>query len=429
MSKFDKLDCKIITLHQSKSDRNGSKGSGLDSSMETVDKVQLLNVDIDNLTMNELLEKLDRRGGIVFTPNVDHLVKLQKDREFYQTYQASTYRVCDSKILIYASKLLGTPIQEKISGSDLLPEFYNHCKDKKDTKIFLLGAAEGVALKAKEKINEKVGWEIVIDAYSPSFGFEKNESECQQIIDRINESGATVLAIGVGAPKQENWVAKYHRQFKNIKTFLAIGASIDFEAGEKPRSPEWMSEWGLEWLYRLQSEPKRLWKRYLVEDLPFFWLLLQQRLNLYQAPFNPALEPALAGTPLGQILRDAGLISEEQVAFALECQQTQEPGLRFGEIIVNRGWLEPETIDFFAEYLPRVTTNGRLQPLGHYLKRAKLLTDRQINEILAEQRQANLRFGEMAVRKGWVKEETIASVLRYMTSNEPVKGNALVGAV
>ncbi|MDY6937689.1 MAG: WecB/TagA/CpsF family glycosyltransferase [Cyanobacteriota bacterium] len=393
------------------------------------DKVQLLNVEIDNFTMNELLEKLAYRGGIVFTPNVDHLVKLQKDREFYRTYQASTYRVCDSKVLVYASKFLGTPIQEKISGSDLFPEFYNYCKDKKDTKIFLLGAAEGVALKAQENINQNIGWDIIVDAYSPSFGFEKNEVECEQIIERIDRSGATVLAIGVGAPKQENWIAKYHSRLKNIKTFLAIGATIDFEAGEKPRSPQWMSDFGLEWLYRLQSEPQRLWKRYLVDDLPFFWLLLQQKFNLYQAPFEPALEPAFAGLPLGQILREAGLISPEQVALALEFQQAQENRLRFGEIITNRGWLERETVDLFAEYLPQVATSSRVQPIGYYLKRAKLLDDRQINEILLEQDRANLRFGEVAVRKGWVKAETIDSVLRYLTDAASFEARPLANAV
>jgi len=149
----------------------------------------------------------------------------------------------------------------------------------------LLGSGEGVAKKAKERINQKVGREIVVGAYSPSFGFEKNESECQKIVDLIEESGATVLAIGVGCPKQEKWIFKYKDQLKNIKIFLAIGATIDFEAGAKPRAPKPVSQLGLEWLYRLLSEPRRLWKRYLVDDLPFFWLLIQQKLNLYQDPF------------------------------------------------------------------------------------------------------------------------------------------------
>lgn len=115
-------------------------------------------------------------------------------------------------------------------------------------------------------------------------GFEYKKKECQRIIDLINQSDATVLAIGLGAPKQEKWIVKYKHQLKNIKTYLAIGATIDFEAGHKPRAPKWMSEIGLEWFYRLMCEPKRLWKRYLVDDLYFFWLILQQKLRLYEPP-------------------------------------------------------------------------------------------------------------------------------------------------
>ena len=195
--------------------------------------VNLLNVSIDNLSITELFEKLDCEGGVVFTPNVDHLIKLQYDRDFYEAYNKSNYRVCDSQILMYASQFLGTPIKEKISGSDLFPAFYMYHKDNDKIKIFLLGAAEGIARKAQEKINQKVGREIVVGAHSPSFGFENNEEECEKIIDAINKSGATVLAIGAGAPKQEKWLVKYKSKLTHVKIFLAIGATIDFEAGGK----------------------------------------------------------------------------------------------------------------------------------------------------------------------------------------------------
>ncbi|MEM7726985.1 MAG: WecB/TagA/CpsF family glycosyltransferase, partial [Cyanobacteria bacterium P01_A01_bin.45] len=103
----------------------------------------------------------------------------------------------------------------------------------------------------------------------------------------INNTDATVLAIGVGAPKQELWIAKHREQLKKIKIFLAIGATINFEAGKVKRSPKWMSEIGFEWLYRLLSEPKRLWKRYLLDALPFFTLILKQKLQLYKNPWFP----------------------------------------------------------------------------------------------------------------------------------------------
>jgi len=244
-------------------------------------KIQILNIEIDNFSKIEFLEIL--RSGVVFTPNVDHLIKLQKDPEFVQAYSICHYKLCDSQILVYASKFLGTPIKEKISGSDFFPAFYNYHRSNRNVKIFLLGARQGVASKAQNKINQKIGRDIVVATYSPPFGFEKDEEECQKIVNMINNSGATVLAIGVGAPKQEKWIYKYKDRLPSIKIFMAIGATIDFEAGSVKRSPKWMSQVGLEWLFRMLCEPKRLWKRYLVDDLLFFLLILKQKLNLYIA--------------------------------------------------------------------------------------------------------------------------------------------------
>lgn len=246
--------------------------------------VNILNVTLHNLSKAELLEQL--KQGVVFTPNVDHLIKLQQDEEFYRIYSLADYRVCDSKILYYASRFLGSPVKEKISGSDFFPAFYLHHKNNPDIRIFLLGGAQGVAERARQKINAKVGREIVVGAHSPSFGFEQKPEECLEIIDLINRSQATVLAIGVGAPKQEKWISDYKEQLTHIQIYLAVGATIDFEAGHKPRAPQWTSEVGLEWLFRLLSEPGRLWKRYLLEDSRFFWLILRQKLNLYQHPFR-----------------------------------------------------------------------------------------------------------------------------------------------
>ncbi|MFM7424873.1 MAG: WecB/TagA/CpsF family glycosyltransferase [Elainella sp.] len=257
--------------------------------------IRLLNIEVDNLSMSELLKQLNR--GVVFTPNVDHLVRLQKDRDFFLAYQSANYRTCDSKILYYVSRLLGTPICEKVSGSDLFPEFYRYHRHNPSVKIFLLGAAEGVAAEAQKRINASVGREIVVGAHSPSYGFEKDEAECQRLIDIVNQSDAKVLAVGVGSPKQEKFIYKYRDQFEKVELFLAIGATIDFEAGNINRAPKWISELGLEWLYRLLSEPKRLWKRYLIEGPTFFWYVLLQFLNLYREP-EFALEEPVTGSEL-----------------------------------------------------------------------------------------------------------------------------------
>ena len=241
-------------------------------------KVKILNLEIDNCSKKELLDNL--KSGVLLTPNVDHVIKLQRDPDFFKAYNIADYKICDSQIIMYASKFLGTPIKEKISGSDLFPAFCQFHKNNEDIKIFLLGAAQGVACRAQKKINNKIGRMIVVNSYSPPFGFDKDEAECQRIVDMINNSDATVLVIGLGAPKQEKWLYKYKHYLKDIKIFMALGATIDFEAGNIKRAPKWMSEVGLEWLFRLICEPKRLWKRYLLDDIPFFFLILKQKINL-----------------------------------------------------------------------------------------------------------------------------------------------------
>ena len=241
------------------------------------ERVHILDVGIDNFSTEEFLNRLCR--GVVFTPNVDHLMSLRQDPKFVEAYQKADYRVCDSQILMYAAKFLGTPIKAKISGSDLFPIFCEHHRNNEDIRIFLLGGDVGVPQRAQQNINARTRREIIVAAHSPSYGFEKDEEECQAILEMIRQSSANVLMVGVGSPKQEKWIVKYRDQLPNIDIFMAVGAAIDFEAGNKPRAPKMLSYLGLEWLYRLATEPRRLWKRYLVKDMPFVWLILKQKFD------------------------------------------------------------------------------------------------------------------------------------------------------
>ena len=200
-----------------------------------MEKVKILNVDIQSVTKEHLLIELNE--GILVTPNVDHLVKLQVDKEFYDVYKKAEWVICDSKILYLLSKLLKKTLPEAIPGSSFFTAYYMYHKNDEDCKIFLLGAREGVAAKAMKMINKKVGRRIVVGAHSPSFGFEKNERECEELVDIVNRSGASVLLVGVGAPKQEKWIMKYRERMTDIKLFMALGATIDFEAGTLKRAP------------------------------------------------------------------------------------------------------------------------------------------------------------------------------------------------
>lgn len=247
-------------------------------------QVYLLNVRIDDLTTAELLAKLKEEGGTVVTPNVDLLGKLQSQPDFFAACTRATYCVCDSQILMYAARWLGTPLAEKISGSDLLPAFCEFYRDDPEMRVFLLGAGPGVADEARAQLNAAAGREIVVGTHSPPFGFERDPARTQEAIACIRASGANVLFVGLGSPKQELWIDAHREEIPEIRAILAVGAAIDFAAGSKARSPQWMSAAGLEWLYRLSSEPRRLWRRYLLESLPVFWLLLQQKLGRYRPP-------------------------------------------------------------------------------------------------------------------------------------------------
>ena len=247
-------------------------------------KIKILNCDLDNYSKIQILEEF--HSGILIPVNVDMLIKMQKDEEFYMCCKNATFAINDSQIIRFSTKLLGNPITETISGSDFFPLFYMYHKNNEDVKIFLLGAKEGIGKKAMEKINTKVGRSIVVEAYSPPFGFENNLVECKKIIEIINESNATVLAIGLGAPKQEKWVFKYKNKLTKIKRVLCVGPTIDFEAGVISRAPIFIRSIGFEWLYRLYKEPMRLWKRYLIDDVPFIKLVLYQKFGKYKNPFK-----------------------------------------------------------------------------------------------------------------------------------------------
>jgi len=241
-------------------------------------RITFLNTEIDNLTMSEAIKEIDKlvankKPSYVVTPNVDHIVKLEKDEEFREVYKNADLILTDGMPLIWISKMKSTPIKEKVSGSDLFPKVCELAA-KKGYKVFLLGAAEGIAAKAAENLKKKYTGLNIVGTYSPSYGFEKNEEEIKKIIEMLRKVKPDILAVGLGAPKQEKFIYKFRDEL-NVSISLAIGASIDFEAGNISRAPVFMQKCGLEWLYRLCKEPKRMFKRYLVDDVKIISLLFK----------------------------------------------------------------------------------------------------------------------------------------------------------
>jgi len=248
-------------------------------------KVRLLNVDVDDITMDELLEKF--REGMLLTLHVDMIVKLQKDREFYEMLPQFDLITCDSQILFLAARAMGTPLRERVSGSDFFPRFYLKHREDPAVTLFICGAGPGVAEIARGKINAKVGREMVVGTDSPPFDYDRTPGVIDSMIEKINASRATALLVGLGAGRQEKFIVKYRDRMPQVRTFLPLGGTIDYEAQTLPRPSRWVTEAGLEWLYRLVSEPRQRWRRYVVHQPPVLYELTKQRMGLYRNPFAP----------------------------------------------------------------------------------------------------------------------------------------------
>lgn len=244
---------------------------------------QVLNIKILSISEKDLLDNLHE--GVLFTPNLDHLVMLQKDRAFYNCYQKADWIVCDSKILYILSKFLKPSFPEAIPGSSFFSHFYEYHKDNLECRIFLLGSMGSIANLARQKINKKIGREIVVGSYSPSYGFEVNSEENEYICKLIAESNATVVLVGVSAPKQEKWIMANKNRIQNVKIWMALGATIDFEAGINKRAPKFFQKFAVEWLYRMFQTPKKIVPRVL-RDLYFFVPFTKQLLGIYNNPFK-----------------------------------------------------------------------------------------------------------------------------------------------
>jgi len=255
-----------------------------DAGLGAMKRVQMLNAYVHDVTMDEVVEKFT--SGAMLTLHVDMAMKLQQDPEFHSIIDQFDVITCDSQIMYFATKFLGTPVCERVSGSDYFPRFYMHHKDNPDVTVFLCGGKPGIADLAAKNINAKTGREIIIGTDAPAFDFETKPGEIDRMIKAINTSGATVCLVGLGGGRQEKFIVKYRDRMPNIRLWLPLGGTIDYESGSFARPPSWITEWGLEWLYRLIKEPRARFHRYVVHEPPFVWAVLKQRLGLYKNPFG-----------------------------------------------------------------------------------------------------------------------------------------------
>jgi N-acetylglucosaminyldiphosphoundecaprenol N-acetyl-beta-D-mannosaminyltransferase len=258
--------------------------------------VHLFGMRIDAVNLNQAvaevfswIEKADRRCRFVVTPNVDHAVMFQEDPRLRAAYRSASLVVADGHPVVLASRLLGCPLPQRVAGSDLVPALFARASTDRPLRVFLLGAAPGVAERAARNIEAKCPGVRVVGSYSPPLGFEKDAAENGRILGMIAAAAPDLLVVGLGAPKQELWVHQHRREIR-ASAAVCAGATIDFLAGEKRRAPRWLQRLGLEWLHRLVTEPRRLVRRYARDA----WLFPQLVWNEWSAL------PAALGAPAAE---------------------------------------------------------------------------------------------------------------------------------
>lgn len=245
-------------------------------------KAELLGVAFEQATMSTAVAQIldaARQGqkGIIVTPNVDHIVMLQDDSDMRRIYGEALFRYADGMPIVWLSRIKKNPLPERVAGSDLLIAL---CKQAAGTglNLYFLGGNPGIADKAAVELRKRFAGLNIVGTWCPPFGFEHDNDENEQIINDINSRSVDILFIGVGAPKQEKW-ADAHIDRLKVGPILCVGASFDFAAGTIKRAPLWIQRIGFEWVWRLASEPGRLWKRYLVQDSRFLPLALKEIFN------------------------------------------------------------------------------------------------------------------------------------------------------
>ncbi len=257
-------------------------------------KVNIVGAQIDCYSFEEVVDiTLDRAlagsaPAYIVTPNAQHINNLQTDSLFRKIYSKAFLVVPDGVSIIWAAKFLKTPLKGKVSGSNLFEKLCERGASR-SLRIFLLGGRPQAADRAAEILQQRYPGLQIAGTYCPPPGFESEPHEMAAIDRAIVDTAPDILFVGLGSPKQEKWI--YDRyQYLKVPVSIGIGVSFEFVSGMVKRAPVWMQQSGLEWLFRMLVEPKRLWRRYVLGNPAFIYRVLRQKLGevkLQQSQRNP----------------------------------------------------------------------------------------------------------------------------------------------
>lgn len=235
-----------------------------------------LNTKINNVHTSDVIDFItdsikEKKPAYIVELNVDVILKIEKDPELKKACDNASLSLVDGKPLIWISKLLKRPVVEKISGSDLIPIVCENAA-KEGHRIYMLGGKKEILKKAINNLENKYEGISIVGACSPPYGFEEDEMQLEKIRKSINQCKPDILFVFFGCPKQEKWVYKHYKEINTIVT-LCGGGTVDFLSGSIIRAPKWMSDHGLEWFFRFLMEPRRLFKRYFIDDPAIVFLV------------------------------------------------------------------------------------------------------------------------------------------------------------
>ena len=241
-----------------------------------MNKIHILNTSIHDLSMQETLQIVDStisKGEQLHhvVVNAGKIVAMQKDLQLRQSVNKSDLINADGQAVVWASKVLGKPLKERVAGIDLMVNLVQ-LAHQKNYKIFFFGAKEEVVKKVVETYTNKYSPNIIAGYRN---GYFKKEEE-QSIAKQIVESGANILFVAISSPTKENFLFENKTLLQKVNFVMGVGGSFDVVAGKVKRAPLWMQKIGLEWFYRFAQEPKRMWKRYLVGNSKFIGLVLKE---------------------------------------------------------------------------------------------------------------------------------------------------------
>ena len=362
-----------------------------------------------------------RTSKVVCLANVHMLVEAYRDRNFSNVLHEADLVTPDGKPLVMMLRKLGIKHQNQVAGMDV---FLNLCDLAQQTgvKVYFLGSTEKILKKIERKLSHE--YPILQVAGMKSIPYIATEDIAKfhdrELVEEINQSGAGIVFVCLGCPKQEIWMSRYKNSIQGV--MVGVGAVFSMYAGVNPRAPRWIQQIGMEWLYRLSQEPRRLWRRYGSTIPPFLFLASKQlalpfkyklsRARWRKTKRNIVINLETLDFPyekLGEILVRQNIITRESLEQALSEQE--ESGSKIGEILVRQNFLSLSQLKFYLR-------NQNIK-FGDFLVEKKILNRRSLKNILVIGDDSDKKIGEVILEQSILSEERLKELfVEYYTKRK-----------